>query len=219
MRIPQPGATRGSLRHIQICVNDCPALIQPAALPPIRWVSPLARDAHAEYRDAAFLHRLGLASLAPALKAFWPTRGPQWDALGLTQQGPVLLEAKAHLSEFRSPPSKAGPKSAAQIARAFAKLQADLGIIPKTDWSRTHYQYANRLTFLWWLRAQGLDAKLIFASFLNDAQMNGPTKPAQWHSAFAAANAALGLPHNNPLTPHIHHLTPDLRTLPTAASH
>ncbi|MCW5718337.1 MAG: hypothetical protein KIS68_10955 [Bauldia sp.] len=105
MRIPQPLGTRGSLRWVQIAINRHPDLLE-AALPGIRWLSPLAADDYAEYRDGSFLRLVGLDSLTPKLKGFWPTRGPQWDALGLMGTAPVLVEAKAHLREFISPPTR-----------------------------------------------------------------------------------------------------------------
>ena len=126
MRVAQPEGTRGSLKWMQRAVAWRPDVLQPGALPPLDWVSPLAWDDFAEYRDAAFLARLGLDGLAPALAAFWPRRGPQWDGLARFDGGVVLAEAKAHLAEFDSPASAAGATSAAQIAAAFAKVQADL---------------------------------------------------------------------------------------------
>ncbi|KUJ85192.1 hypothetical protein AVO45_16935 [Ruegeria marisrubri] len=129
-----------------------PDLLQPSGLPTIEWVSPLAEDEYAEYRDEAFLDRLGIGHLTASLKDFWPQRGPQWDALGVTSSGPVLVEAKAHVREFFSPPSQAGQRSRKQIDRAFASVRADLGVGRATDWSELYYQYANRIAFLWWLR-------------------------------------------------------------------
>lgn len=62
------------------------------AIRPIEWLSPLRTDDYAEYRDAAFLQKLGLAQHAAALKEFWPTRGPQWDGLGHDGQQTVYSE-------------------------------------------------------------------------------------------------------------------------------
>lgn len=126
MRVAQPEGTQGSLKWMQRAVAWRPDVLQPEALPPLDWVSPLAWDDFAEYRDAAFLARLGLDNLATALAAFWPRRGPQWDGLARFDGGVVLAEAKAHLAEFDTPASAAGATSVAQIAAAFAKVQADL---------------------------------------------------------------------------------------------
>lgn len=211
MRIEQPSGTRGSLKWLQIAVNKAPHLLQPESLPPITWRSPLTADNHAEYRDAAFLDLLGLGHLGPALAKFWPRRGPQWDALGVTAEGPVLVEAKAHTGEFQSSPTQASPEALARIRAAFAEVQNDLRIETATDWSRRYYQFANRIAHLWWLRQQGVPASLLFVSFLNDTEMNGPDRPEIWHAVFDAADDALGLKGKTSLHAHIHHVMPDVR--------
>ena len=212
MRIEQPEGRKGSLKWMQRAVNAAPHRLQPARLPPLTWVSPLAADGFAEYRDGAFLHRLGLAPLAPALAAFWPARGPQWDGLATFPGGVVLAEAKAHLREFDTPPSAAGPASARRIAKAFAQVQAALGVTLSAPWERRFYQYANRLAHLWWLRDQGINAHLLLVGFLNDPDLNGPAGAEAWHSALASADAELGLTPN-PLASAIHGLHPDVRDL------
>ena len=124
-RVSQPVGGRGSLKWIQRAVNEAwPALNQPILNvigkdQSIDWRSPIEGDDFAEYRDGAFLERLGLAHLKSELAAFWPARGPQWDALGVTSAGTVLLvEAKSHIAEMCSPGSQArrncrGPRSKA----------------------------------------------------------------------------------------------------------
>lgn len=214
MRVVQPEGTRGSLKWIQRAVARRPDLIQPDSLPRIRWVSPLADDQFAEYRDDAFLERLGLGRLSAELAAFWPARGPQWDALGLAGGEPVLVEAKAHVSEFRSPPTQAGAVSRARIEAAFGKVKDALGAPSTADWSGAFYQFANRLAHLWWLRSMGVPAHLVFVDFLHDQEMRGPSEPGEWDAAFAVAADVLGLPKDHPLTPYVHHVRPDTRLLP-----
>ena len=86
-------------------MNDHGAVLETALLPMLKgarsitWRSPLRSDDFAEYRDADFLKVVGLEEWSGALAEFWPQRGPQWDALGVSNQGDVLLvEAKAHLA-------------------------------------------------------------------------------------------------------------------------
>ena len=201
------------MKWIQHAVERSPQLLQPDELPEIVWVSPLAEDDYAEYRDDAFLRRLGLEKLSGSLKAFWPQRGPQWDALGRTTSGPVLVEAKAHIREFFSKPTNAKPRSLDRIHSAFSAVQNDLGITPSSEWSKTYYQYANRLALLWWLREHGIDAKLLFVSFLNDEEMCGPRSSETWHAVFASADYALGLAGRNKLRKHILHVLPDVQEL------
>ena len=215
MRIPQPPGARGSLKWIQHFVAHRPDLLQPSALPPITWLSPLSDDDFAEYRDGAFLDRLGLANLSSNLSAFWPARGPQWDALGRTEHGPVLVEAKAHVAEFLTPGTQAGDASRRRIDAAFNRVMSDLSIRPRSDWANVYYQYANRIAHLWWLRQQGIAASLVFVSFLNDAEMGGPATAETWEAMFAAANYALGLPESCRVNRHVHHVYPGVgATLP-----
>ncbi len=214
MRIEQPQGRRGSLKWIQRAVAHRPDLLQPPGLPPIRWLSPLAEDGWAEYRDAAFLRRLGLDQLVPELAAWWPSRGPQWDALGLAGDQPVLVEAKAHAAEFRSPPTQAGFVSRARIEAALSQVKAGLGVPDAVDWTGTFYQFANRLAHLWWLRSHDVQAHLLFVDFVHDAEMGGPSDSQAWDLAFDEAAQALGLPALHPLSPFVHHSRPDVRSLP-----
>jgi hypothetical protein len=213
MRTVQPGGERGSLKWIQLCVARRPDLLQPENLAPIVWVSPLGADGYAEYRDAAFLERVGQSALATELKAFWPERGPQWDALGLAGRAPVLVEAKAHIREFLTQASLAGPKSRARIDLAFSAVKRDLNVDDDVDWARCFYQYANRLAHLWWFHSHGVKANLLFVSFLNDLEMNGPTVRETWDAAFDVATYALGLSGNHRLARYVQHVRPDVREL------
>ena len=214
MRAAQPKGLRGSLKWIQAAVSLRPDLLQPAGLKPVEWVSPIESDAYAEYRDEAFLELLGLEHFATSLADFWPRRGPQWDALGLTEDGCVLVEAKAHVGEFFTPPSAAGATSQAKIARAFEAVRIDLGIETTVPWDTVFYQYANRIAHLWWLRQMGVDAKLLFVSFLDDDEMGGPAHAETWQAVFSAADYVLGLSGRHALKPHILHVMPSVRDIP-----
>lgn len=213
-RYPQKSeGARGSLKWMLRAVNSNSPHLQPSGLPPLTWVSPLQSDDYAEYRDALALKRLGLQTLVDKLPAFWPNRGPQWDGLATFDGGVVLVEAKAHIAEFRSPASQAGPKSRAVIQSSFAALQKALGLPPKGGWDQTFYQYTNRLAHLWWLRENGIDAHLLFVDFLGDHDMGGPDSPAAWKTAFEEADTALGLPKKHALSAYVHHIYPDVRHL------
>lgn len=213
MRVVQREGRRGSQKWIQICVARYPNLLQPESLAPIEWVSPLAGDEYAEYRDTAFLDRLGLEVLAPNLRTFWPERGPQWDALGLADRAPVLVEAKAHVSEFLSSACQAGPASRGRIEAAFLAVKRDLNADGDVNWAQYFYQYANRLAHLWWFHEQGVKAHLVFVGFLNDHDMKGPVHRETWIAAFEVATYALGLPARHKLSGYIHHVSPDVSLL------
>ena len=213
MRVAQQIGARGSLKWIQRAVNDRPFLLShPAIGGSVDWVSPLAADDYAEDRDGAFLDRGGLSSLSPGLDSFWPQRGPQWDALGLAGETVVLVEAKAHLAELFSTCS-AGDASRALIRRSFSTVRAALGAEDGLDWCSRFYQYANRLSHLWLLREQGVDARLLLVGFVNDADVRGPTSAAEWIAAYRILEHALGLPPRHALSDHILHVFPDVRSL------
>ena len=166
MRVAQRAGKCGSQLWIQRAVGErWPALEGPVvaalgeAASELEWLSPLADDDHAEYRDAAFLDRLGLDHLAPALAAFWPPRGPQWDALGRSTAGQVILvEAKSHIAEFCSPATAARGTSRARITDRLREVATALGAKHGTRWSEQFYQHANRLAHLLFLRDAGIEA-------------------------------------------------------------
>jgi hypothetical protein len=218
-RVPQSAGQRGSLKWIQRAVNehrdvlDAPLLAALGARH-IHWRSPLAYDDFAEYRDGDFLKRLGLERLTAALKAFWPDRGPQWDALALSDGGDVLLiEAKAHIDELCSPPSAASEASRARIDAALAQTAGALDAAPRTAWAETFYQLASRLAHLHFLRANGVPAWLVLVNFVGDADMGGPANAGEWEAAYRIVHHVMGLGARHKLARHVIHLYPDVRTL------
>jgi hypothetical protein len=218
MRVIQNQGTRGSLKWIQRAVNegwstlDHPILQKTSSAAPIKWLSPLAFDEFAEYRDGSFLKLIGQPGLESALKEFWPARGPQWDALGQTSQGDVLLvEAKAHIAEMCSPATAAGPDSRQHIDRSLRKVAEQLNVNQgHASWSDFFYQIANRIAHLDFLRAHGVPSWLIFVNFLGDTEMVGPTTPEVWEAAYQVALHVMGLRRDHPLSRFMIHVYPDV---------
>src|SRR5438876_8623610 len=109
--------------------------------PDVEWVSPIAGDDYAEYRDEDFLKRLRIDSLIKyPLNKFWPTKGPQWDALGRKGQQVILVEAKAYIEEFNSPACGAGPGSRKVITNALQETQRFMKVNANLDWCQSFYQ-------------------------------------------------------------------------------
>lgn len=215
MRVVQPAGARGSQKWIQWAVNDAKASFDPlvlAELPKaksIEWLSPRRDDGFAEYRDASFLASIGVPELAPALAAFWPARGPQWDALGRTDAGHVLLvEAKAHIAEMCSPGAQASGKARELIAASLGEVAEALGATPLAPWSNVFYQLANRIAHLWFLRRHGVDARLLLVDFVGDVEMHGPDGEDVWRAAYHVADYVLGLKKRHSLSPYIIHARP-----------
>jgi len=106
-------AVHGSQLQIQLYVNNyvdklsqaviatTPSIPQDAQ---IEWVSPLRAEGYHEYSDDKFLEALALGAYCAQLAAFWPRRGPNWDALAkfksAERSGAILVEAKAHTTEI-----------------------------------------------------------------------------------------------------------------------
>jgi hypothetical protein len=203
-------AYAGSQRQIQTYVNLRPLelaneiLVQLSPAPPpdsrIHWVSPLASDKFAEYRDEGFLHVLGLDKFARDLLEFWPGRGPSWDALGIldlaSESGFVLVEAKSHTSELQSECQAEDPESVKKIQKALGETKRWLGIQESFDWTRPFYQAANRYAFLYFLRKRQILAWLINVYFLNDPHFKNsrpPRVPDDWKGAIEDVERTLGL--------------------------
>ena len=201
-RYPQPSNGHGSLLDIQILVNDYPALLTgkihselAISSQSIEWVSPLRRDDFAEYRDIGFLDKLGIRSLRTPLERFWPTRGPQWDALGRGDKREYfLVEAKANVREIVSPPTSASSKSLELIKTSLNSCKEYLRITKPVDWSGVFYQYANRLAHLYFLRVVNKQpAFLVFVYFIGDESVSGPSSISEWQAALTVLEGALGL--------------------------
>ncbi len=200
-RHPQPSDGRGSLRNIQVLVNRNPALLTDKIkerlkieLSDITWVSPLKDDEYAEYRDGDFLKRLGLGELKVPLNHFWPEKGPQWDALGKGSDGEVfIVEAKANIPELLSSCEARAPKSRRRIQRRFKETREFLKCRASIDWTTGLYQYANRLTHLYYLRhLNKINAYLIFVYFVDDTT-HIPTSLKEWEGALLLEKKLLGL--------------------------
>ena len=210
MRIPQPEGVRGSLKWIQKLVASGETDWLPEHLKDVDWASPLPDDDWAEYRDSSFLDCVGQSALTEQLRDFWPARGPQWDALGRLNGVPVLVEAKAHVREFFSPATQASSTSRQKILRAFCQAAPDFGSDTPERWANLYFQYANRLAHLWFFHHHGIQAHLLFVSFLDDADMNGPSLSETWHASFTAADYALGIRRNALSKNYLSHAMPSV---------
>ncbi len=222
-RVVQKRGERGSLKWLQIAVAEHRHVLEEpirstfSDIGPIEWLSPLATDEFAEYRDAAFLERLGLPEAADALQVFWPRRGPQWDALACSGDVKFLFEAKAHLPEAFSAPSQASnPDSVELIRSSLSQAIEFLSANPIAPWDRAFYQYANRIAHLFFLRQiVKVDARMVFIDFVGDAEMGGPEHPAAWEGAYAIIDHVLGLRRRHRLSRYMTHIHPDVRLLAT----
>jgi hypothetical protein len=201
-RFIQAEANKGSQKWIQKLVNEKPQLLNSLILSnrfvaekdEIQWLSPLKEDGYAEYRDEACLELLKVDLKSYPLKDFWPKNGPQWDALGKSMSGKLfLVEAKSHIPELISNLKASNQASTDKIFSSFKQVREHFGSKTDFGWSKTFYQYANRLAHVDLLRRNGLSAYLLFVYFLNDSEMSGPTTSDEWKGAIRLVHCCLGL--------------------------
>lgn len=215
-------AYAGSMLQIQLYVNQHPDVLERSliaamgddSISGITWTSPLAADGYREYRNGAFLERLGLDRYREALAEFWPSKGPCWDALGVAHLAGepyryLLVEAKSYPDEADSTMGAKAPSSVDRIGRSLAAASEfhQFDDVPRT-WIDGRYQAANRLAHLYFLtQICGLEASLLFLCFTED-----PTHPsiksvplADWQSANERFWLDLGLA-GHPRDTHIAYL-------------
>ena len=161
----------------------------------IQWRSPLKDESYAEYRDQEFIDRLDIILKKVCLKDFWPTRGPQWDALGKSSKGNIfLVEAKSHIPEMTSTTRAQDKHSLLKIRESLERTKNFLNAKKMVDWSIGFYQYTNRLAHLYLLRELNqLPAYLLFIYFINDSEMNGPNTIDEWKGAIKLLHTYLGI--------------------------
>ena len=195
-RIEQAKAAKGSQHWLLHLVETAPGRLDAAAgFGTLEWLSPRAEDGFAEYRDAAYLDRLGVELTTVPLDTFWPAGGPVWDGLAHASYGAsILIEAKSHVSEMRSNCEATSPESRAMIEKAFAMTKAAFDVDPDIDWCTDHYQYANRLAHAYLMKElNNVPTELVFLYFVGDSEVNGPATRKEWESAVMEAQDRLGI--------------------------
>lgn len=195
-------AKKGSQKWIQKLINENASTInallkQNLHLPQdekIDWLSPLEKYKYSEYYDEAFLKKLRLSALVPELRKFWPKGGPHWDGMGQsTSQKVFLVEAKSHIPELISSLRATNPFSKRQIEESLSWTKKELGSKTDFDWSKTFYQYTNRLAHVHFLRQKQVSAYFVSVYFLDDSEMNGPKTSDEWRGALRLLHRCLGL--------------------------
>jgi len=160
----------------------------------ISWLSPLEEDEFSEYRDIQFVKLLDVKTEKP-LEDFWPSGGPQWDALGRSNTGRLfLVEAKSHIPELISSLRAENEDSIRLINESLEETKRYLNSSVQVDWSKRFYQYTNRLAHLYFLRVLNkLPAYLVLVYFVNDVEQKGPISVSEWEGALKLLHSDLGL--------------------------
>jgi hypothetical protein len=201
-RFVQPLASRGSQKWIQTLINEKLDVLNKKLQTKlglskddeIKWLSPLKEDEYAEYRDEAFLERLGIKLDLYPLKVFWPPNGPQWDGLGKSDSGKLfLVEAKSHIPELISTFKGTRKASIDKVRGSLEETKQRLGVKADYNWLTPFYQYANRIAHVYQLRKNKLDAWLVNVYFVNDLEMKGSKTADEWKGAIRLLHSCLGL--------------------------
>jgi len=218
-RHPQDSNSHGSLKNLQVAINVKKKYLNAKISKvvgkqmKIDWKSPLQSDDYAEYRDGDFLNRLGISSrIKYPLIAFWPNNGPQWDALGVSGDEIILVEAKANIPEMVSSGTDAkNPKSISKIGNSLDEVKKYLSVSDSIDWTGTFYQYVNRIAHLYYLREKNqIKAHLLFIYFINDITVQGPKTKDEWLRAIQTMECYLGLAKRHKLRKYIHDIFIDV---------
>jgi len=221
-RFIQDPNSHGSLKNLQVAINikkkylDCEISKVIGKQMNIDWKSPLKSDDYAEYRDEDFLEKLGILNnkMKYPLSKFWPKKGPQWDALGVSGDEIVLVEAKANIPEMVSPGTKAGSNSRRKIENSLDEVKKYLSISDTIDWTGTFYQYVNRIAHLYYLKEKNkIKAHLLFIYFINDVLVDGPKTKDEWLGAIQTMECYLGLSKKHKLQEYIHDIFIDVNAL------
>lgn len=148
----------------------------------IKWKSPIATNNYKELKTE------DITEIKGAKLDFWPDNGPWWDAVGIADDGTVLLvEAKAHITETKSKCTATSEKSQSLIKASLMETHKRLAIkghlYDAALWYSKYYQLANRLTFLNNLTSQGYNVKLILLNIINDPTYI-KTSDVEWNNHY-----------------------------------
>lgn len=180
---------KGSKFWIQTIINSDMKieLERQVGIGTINWISPLAKDSYAEYKlnQKNIIDVLGIPK---TFYSFWPSKQPQWDAIGMTENTIVLVEAKAHLKELKSSLSATSEESIRLICETMGKVFDESYINGDFEkWKKDYYQLGNRLTFLKimneFVNKDGKQVKLVLLNIVNDPTYI-PTSEEEWNNSY-----------------------------------
>jgi hypothetical protein len=174
----------------------------------------MRKQPDAELKGLDFLPGQKYRKVRSAWRTFWPPGGkPNWDAVGWLHRSRgkdlLLVEAKAHVNELESTCQAKSAASRRRITRALEEAKEFLGAREEAVWTKNFYQYANRLTTLYFLNTHGVPSRLVLIYFLGDvfrSGMRGPKQAAVWREALRKQDRYLGIPRSHALKGLIHKL-------------
>lgn len=143
-----------------------------------------------KYDDEELLNFDFIPLLKEEWRQYWACgrAGVNWDAIGVASDKTyILVEAKAHIGEFKNSCSASG-ESKSNNVRRIQELLDKYHIDSKADnWLAKDYQLANRLVSLDYLLTRGYKAKLVYLLFVNGYEQNTEDKKSASKEQYDAA--------------------------------
>jgi hypothetical protein len=149
----------------------------------------------------------------PGVKSEWRSWWPHgagihnWDAVGWWGQRAakeiILVEAKANLAEIRSPCNAKPEGGRGRIEQSLTETAVALGVQSIDSWLTDHYQLANRLAAIHFLKGHGYQPHLLLVYFVGDKGNTSrvtPQSPDEWAAPLAEQKKQMGLPVSHPLS-------------------
>ena len=161
--------------HRNYLNNEIKRIIGDGEIEWLDYPKDLSRDSRdGEFKDIKCFNRLSnYKEIERRWVMFWPQRGNahNWDGI-FTQNGIwYFVEAKANLEEANQECSAKSEESKNKIIKAFEDTCGSRSLAE--EWLRSHsYQLANRLAFIHFCEQVGVNAKLLYISFINGYDVN-----------------------------------------------
>ena len=159
------------------------------------------------------------ADIAQKWKEWWPqsekikTKTMNWDGIFKIVDTWFFVEAKANEKESYQKCGASSEKSKVKIEDAFHKTQEWLKVETEKQWIDSHcYQLANRLAFLCFCNTHGINAKLLYISFINGFRSNTDEihSEEEWKLIWKDEFKKLGLDKID-MSSHIYFIYPDCK--------
>jgi hypothetical protein len=111
---------------------------------------------------------------------------------------PLYFLRKSHSDELTSDMGAEDPSSIDKISEALRLTKEHYGVGAGFDWTKNHYQYANRIAFLHYLSELcKIPTTLIFLYFANDYTVEAPLSVSEWSLKISEVKKQLGLSAKN----------------------